>query len=449
MDHSTLVGGSTADRRIGCPASFKEENKVPASIRNKSSSYADEGTALHSAMQHIFENDIIADEVEDQLLGREFATDGGSIVITQKHLDEAIMPCVDYIEALMDELADEGEFRFELETRCAMPGIEGAFGTTDFVFRTDKRTGIIDYKFGEGVPVKASYTDADGKEFGNRQLMFYGRAAMDTLPEMFGKDKDWPVELHILQPRARDATYEEKFTFYQSDVVELEAFRQTLIGAIQKAQGPSPTHTKGPWCRFAACKTVCPLHTGAIIDTGKLMILQKNAGQMSTFEYEKHLGLVLELWHIAEAAGKEALAQAQTYLENGGQILDPFTNEPEWKLVPKRGQEKVVDEEGMIKHVKFVGLPDDKIYEPRTARSPAQLGKEMVEFITHNTEGEPIKTKKDREAEARRQLRAFTHTASSGNTLARMDDKRPDVTPTPKLLDDLAGKLALLSPQQK
>ena len=441
--HSSLVGGSTASRRLGCHASYQEEQKVPQHLKDKSSSYADEGTALHAVMQFIYENGLYEDDLETQVLGREFE----GYVITQKHVDEAIIPCMDYIDILMEKYADEGEFIIELETRCEMPGISGAFGTTDFLFRTNKRTGILDYKFGAGVPVKAFYIESDGTKKGNAQLLFYGRAALNTVPHMFGSNPDWPVELHILQPLARDAEFEDKFTSFDCDVIELEIFRNDLIKAIEAGQKPGPNHRKGPWCRFASCKSVCPLHLQPLVDMARLATLKQQPTAQNDDKFDEHLGMVLELWEMAEAVGKAALAQAQAHLENGGNVIDPITGERGWKLVPKRGQEKIVDEEGLVKHVRFVGVPEDKIYEPREARSAAQLGKEMIDFITHDKDGNPIKTKKDREAEARRQLREFTVTASSGNTLARFDDKRPEVMPTTGLIDKLASKLALL--QQK
>ena len=47
-EHSDIVGGSTAARRIGCPASYRLEQLVPKDERG--SDYAHEGTALHELM---------------------------------------------------------------------------------------------------------------------------------------------------------------------------------------------------------------------------------------------------------------------------------------------------------------------------------------------------------------------------------------------------------------
>ena len=435
MDHSTLVGGSTADRRRGCAASWKEEQKVPAHIRNKSSSYADEGTGLHAAMQFIMEENIFEDMLETHVLDREFE----GILITQKLLDTAIIPCMDYLDCLMDELKNEGDFVFETETRCAMPGIEGAFGTTDFIFRTAKRTGIVDYKFGEGVPVKAWYWDKDAQgepvKRGNSQLLFYGRSAQHTIPHMFEDRPDWPVELHILQPRVRDG---DGFSVFETNVAGLETFRAELIHAVDRLKAPNPKHTKGPWCTFASCKTVCPLYTGALVDLSKIAAIQAVAPER--LDYDAHLALILELWELAEAAGKQALSHAQTHLENGGNIVDDEGN-PAWKLVPKRAQEKVVDETGMVRHALGLGLSEDDVYAPREAKSPAQLGI-LLEPLMDKAE---FTTKKARTEEARSQLAEFTVKASSGSTLARYDDRRPEVTPTPQLVAGYAAKLALLN----
>lgn len=431
--HSSLVGGSTADRRLGCAASYQLEQKIPAHIRNASTSYADEGSALHAAIQYILEENLREEHLDTQVLDREFGDP--PYVMTQELIDNALLPCMDFIDSLIEELKDEGDFLFELETQCAMPGIDGAFGTTDLIFRTNKRSGIVDWKFGEGVAVKAFYTEKDGVKRGNSQGLFYGRAGMNTLPDMFEDVPDWPVDIYIVQPRGRDG---QPISHYAATVGELEAFRLKLIDAVKAAQAANPLPVKGPWCNFASCKTICPLHTGALMDLSKLALLKAKAPE--AYDWNANMDFLLELAEIGETTAKAIFAMAQTHLEEGGSVLGD-DGEPSWKLVPKRGVEKVVDEVGMVRHAIGMGLDEDKVYQPREVRSAAQLGPELEPFID-KTE---FKTKKARVDEARRQLRDFTVTASSGHTLARASDKRPDVTPTPQLLNKLADKLALLT----
>ena len=55
MQHSKIVGGSTAKRVIACPGSVALVDKMPP---QPSSSYADEGTLLHDTIATILERDI-------------------------------------------------------------------------------------------------------------------------------------------------------------------------------------------------------------------------------------------------------------------------------------------------------------------------------------------------------------------------------------------------------
>ena len=50
MQHSSIVGGSTAKRVISCPGSVKLVQKMPPQPSNK---YADEGSMLHEAISTI------------------------------------------------------------------------------------------------------------------------------------------------------------------------------------------------------------------------------------------------------------------------------------------------------------------------------------------------------------------------------------------------------------
>src|SRR5690606_4884045 len=129
-----------------CPGSYQMEQKVPENLRKGSSSYADEGTALHEAIQFVLDENI-SDPMD--LLGREF----NGYKMTRKLISEALEPALDFFDALDEELDTEGGLQFLTEQRCQMPGIPDAFGTSDIVARSDKRSIILDWKFGAGVPV--------------------------------------------------------------------------------------------------------------------------------------------------------------------------------------------------------------------------------------------------------------------------------------------------------
>ena len=53
--HSSIVGGSTAHRRLNCPRSYALEKLLP---KDKGSIYAREGTALHALWAKVLEDDV-------------------------------------------------------------------------------------------------------------------------------------------------------------------------------------------------------------------------------------------------------------------------------------------------------------------------------------------------------------------------------------------------------
>lgn len=426
--HSSIVGGSSADKRLNCPKSYQLEQKLPAELRSGSSSYADEGTALHEAMEFI-----LTEGIDDlgELIGKTF----NGYEMTKALIEEAIVPALEAYDEIDESYDDEGGIEFLLEQRCAFPGIDDAFGTCDVTGKTDKRSIILDWKFGAGVPVHAVYTEQDGSPRVNGQLLFYACMVRHSVPSMFGEGDDWPVDLYIVQPRTRE-TYADGKRYSKASVsnAELDRFEAALIAAIEEAQGPNPRSKRGPWCRFADCKAICEHHTGPLLDLGKLDLTALKRIKPGVEEpvvptdWGELFAAYLPVCDVVEEVIKAIRAQAHGWLEQGRLIDD-------WKLVPKRATESYVDETGARRHALGLGLTEKDIVEPGKLKSPAQLGK----VLEPKMDG---KTKKEREAEARRQIAAFTSAVSSGTTLARADDTREAVTPAPLLMQDLAKKLA-------
>jgi len=89
MQHSNIVGGSTAKRVINCPGSVALVQKMPP---KPSSKYADEGTLLH---------DTIAEHLAtlkplESFLGKKYEDQ----VLTQELIDDKLVPAL----ALLDEI---------------------------------------------------------------------------------------------------------------------------------------------------------------------------------------------------------------------------------------------------------------------------------------------------------------------------------------------------------
>src|SRR4029079_6811777 len=156
--HSILVGGSIAARRLNCPASFQESLKQPQSARGVSSVYADRGTALHTIMSELLT--IARDEKMSGGLcsltahPRQF----DDVTITAEDIAEAIVPPLDALDQLM--LEHGGGFKIvAIEAHVRFPGLPAAFGTVDLILQSATHVLVVDYKFGQGVPVAAIYID--------------------------------------------------------------------------------------------------------------------------------------------------------------------------------------------------------------------------------------------------------------------------------------------------
>lgn len=447
--HSSVVGGSTAERRIGCPGSYQLEQKLPPSAKNDSSADADEGSALHEAMAFILLNDVTD---LDTVLGMTFGADPDrnptGYVMTQDFVDHALAPCVDFFDALIAEADDEDGLDFLVEQQVEMPGIPGAFGTSDIIARTSKRTIIVDWKFGTGVPVKASYIDEEGIERPNYQLAYYARAAIFSLPDMAEDKPDWPVDLYIVQPRGRDVDPEKPFTHFQTTVKELEDFRRLLISRVAEAMGDNPRITKSKdkngYCRFCKVKPICPAHTGPAIDATKLAdkLAAKRKGSVLDgidINWSVMYGELMEFAQIMEALAAEITSQSHAFLDEGNVICDEDGNET-WKLVQKRATEKYVDEAKALEKVQSLGVPHDQCFTLET-KSPAQLREALAAVLPPAQYG---KTKKAREEKAKEIIGEFTAKISSGTTIAAAGDDRRKYIPTAGKVSALSNKLASL-----
>lgn len=407
--HSSVVGGSNAERRLNCPGSYKLEQKVPDAMKNKSSSFADEGTALHEAMEYILRHNLAS---AAEVSGMEF----NGYVMTADLIDEALQPALNFFDDLSDRLVEEdGDFEVLLEQRVQVPGIPEAFGTCDIIGRTPKRSVIVDWKFGVGKAVSATYTDEGGSSRPNSQLAFYARGGMYSVPNYFtSDDADHPVELYIVQPRSRSNVEGGPIhSVHGSSLRELEQFRMQLVRAIAEAVGDNPSTKPGSWCTFAACKAVCPHHTGALLDMAKLGKAKPKAEELQA--------VLPDLLDVAELA-EEMIATLRQYAHN---FMEAGHAVPGWKLVDKRATRKWVDAKEAEETLRGAGLSKDDLFGAPELRSPAQIEKVLKKMKLSLPED-------------------LVQAVSSGMTMAREGDKRPDITPIASRFGALAKRLAAL-----
>jgi hypothetical protein len=307
--HSSLVGGSTASRRINCPRSYHLEQLVPADDRG--SVYAQEGTVLHEMMAITLERDI----EPTTLLPFTFKTekDGGwEFTVDADLWADKGEPALKAFDKFVAEQEDRlGEvMRFMIETRVEFPGILGAFGTSDIIGRCGNEIFVMDWKFGRGiVPAEE-----------NKQMMFYACGALNTARSFFDGmelSHDTPVTMAIIQPVRADG-----IDVWHTDMLRLHHYEIELLQAIEhiKQDGMEAPIKDGPWCHFARCKAVCPLHVGAarkLADRFADLKAATEGKKAPPNDFPERLADMLDLVDMVEDWCKEVRDQAHANAERG------------------------------------------------------------------------------------------------------------------------------------
>jgi len=284
MAHSTIVGGSSAARVMACPASVQLSERVPP---QPMSSYAAEGTALHSCMEVLMTD---PDATLEQFIDVKIE----GVNITADLVDEMLTPALD---ATNDAFRRFDVDEYEAEAVVHFRTIPGAFGTCDIAaMGRDDLLVLLDYKFGRGVMV--SPVD-------NKQLMFYA-AAMLQDPEF----ADWvtgsvdqPIAVGIIQPSA-----EHTLQTWMTTAGEVTRFAFELSMAVTVSQKPDPGEFKlGDHCRWCPGAAICPAKNETAAN------ILDNADSMTLAE-AKAMADEIEPWL------KQVNQQVHDQLTSGGKV---------------------------------------------------------------------------------------------------------------------------------
>lgn len=328
MAHSSIVGGSTAKRVIKCPGSVALVQKMPP---KPSSSFADTGTLLHTAIAEMLQQD---SEIK-HVVGSRY----NGIVLTADLAEEKLKPAL----AALDEIDPKADMRFAVEQTVDFGDIlPGVFGSADLIARLGDRAIILDWKFGDGVAVAAEESE---------QLMFYCAAAMRTPSLAWVFDGAKEVELIIVQPPSVKR--------WVTSFDRIRQFERELIYAVRQSQKPHATLYAGEHCRWCAAKPTCPQITGEAqraLATQVAAIDTKVMGEWLTRADQ------LESW-ISDLRGL-----AMQVMESGGAV-------PGYKLVAKRGTRKWVNEDEALATL-LPMLPSEELMEA-SVLSPAQVEKKL------------------------------------------------------------------------
>ncbi len=305
--HSNVMGGSTANRRINCIGSYQAEKDIPS----QESEYAVRGSMLHAAMELLLTADPETAEQEGavfaELVGQDLGFDHDPI--DAELVDTKLIPAWDAWKEVVETYDLDDWF---IEQRVSFGDVmPGAFGTADVVAKdTQKRLHILDWKFGDGIVVPAE---------ANYGLGFYaGGALYDDDPELVEFCDDITgVVLHIVQPRVGS---DQVLYTWETDEKWVEQLVDLAAKAVKQAQDPKAARNPGPWCQFCKARVGCDaqqaLASQALANEPKSMTSVELGAAMT-------MALQLKSW-IADVV---KLAQAEA--EGGANI-------PGFKLVNKR-----------------------------------------------------------------------------------------------------------------
>lgn len=379
---------SAAYRWLECPGSVKASE----GIDQKSSRYAEEGTACHEAAaayltqeQPTLEAAMQAFNVTEDL---EF--------VTEEYVTE--------IERVSDILFDRDPYgvRFYIEQRMHAPEIDSEFyGTGDWFSVSQGVLRLRDLKTGRGVvAVRDPVTGKINKQLGSYLLLALAflKAPIgewDLDPKAIGIER---MNVGIIQPRvyARPETTDVT-------VEELTEFRDEVVWGIRRIRNGDTTRKAGDWCGFCPAKGICPTLRAKAVEAAKMVFDEHDQRfkPVSNYGADDLAAIAAEADLIrAHLAGVEAhiMAIMMKGRSVGGQ-----------KLVQKRAIRKWKNEDYSVKRLREAGVTDPHIFKQKML-GPAAMEKML----------KTLGIKYD--------LSAHYEPVSSGVTVAPENDPRPAVT---------------------
>ncbi|TWA89543.1 DUF2800 domain-containing protein [Bradyrhizobium stylosanthis] len=398
---------SAAYRWFACAGSPVLES----AFENKSSKFADHGTAAHTLGEYCIANDCDAADFAGGHVNiktgkvHKAAGEGNGIFEVDDEMVEGVQLYVDTVRSFIAPGDD-----VEIECKLDLTHIEGMeFGTGDFLrYRgSEKHLVICDLKYGKGVPVEVkrneqllTYADGTAKRFHNR-----------------GLDK---ITMVIVQPRCPPPKEDSDVVWlnpegtarsWTIDVLDLAEFRFDLTEAAAKTReaecwaGAADFHARftvaGDHCKFCRAATTCPT-------------LKRFALAEAELEFGDTPPSVSEL--EAETIAT-VLAKAGTLKdwikrveERAHALALEGSPPPHWKLVHSTSHRKFRDEVSAEFLHDVTGITVEELLTEPKLRSPAQVEKLLG-------------------AKRKKEIEGLVYKPKGKIILAPEDDPRPAVKP--------------------
>lgn len=325
-----LLGASSAARWIACTPSARVTEHLPG----ETSKYAEEGTRAHEVCEGTLRHRLAEWEHDQPVNFLLKAPDNPPEMI------KAANQYVDFVHLQWGLYLHQPEVFIEQEVDVSQ-WVPGGFGTCDCLLIGDGILHIIDFKYGQGVPVNPER---------NPQLMYYALGAYALFE---GIEEVSTVRLSIVQPRMQ----EEPQTWEISLADLLTWAREVLRPAAEMAWKGEGVYHPGGHCRFCKAYPSC-------------RAWQKQYGPLAGFEpypepatlSDEELGGWLAKVQGLAAYAKDLEDYAHDALLAGRSL-------PGWKLVQGRSTRKWTDQDAAFQQMERSGIDEALLY----TRTPISL----------------------------------------------------------------------------
>lgn len=314
MSHAKYSPSNSA-RWLHCTTSVNLPKK-----EEKQSSYANRGTALHSA-------------AEDLLTGKELKKEYDGYTPTAEDMELTVEPYVNYVKNI-----DADYFFYEKKVEITPE----CYGTADVIaYKVKTKTlHVIDLKAGKGIFVSVN---------DNTQLQIYAIGAVVLLEKIqFDVEK---IVLHIVQPGI------DNICSVEVDIKILSALYRDIQKAIKDVNAGTtnyaPSTAACKWCQH---KTSCPA-----LNTIAVQVAKKD---FEGLELSDKLKMVPALKLFIKAVEEESLER-----------LNQNKDLPGFKLIRSRGRKVWGQETIALTLLEKAGIPQSKLFSPGKILTPTQMVK--------------------------------------------------------------------------
>lgn len=350
-DHSSrahaLLSASSSARWLACPPSA-----VAASMYSSADTeFTREGTLAHEVAEavargaHLPENE---------------ARDGLADDITPE-----MIRCAEAYRDYVQELVTDDTAVVLLEQRVDYsPWVPGGFGTCDCEILQGHRLDVIDYKFGQGVPVSA---------VNNSQMRLYALGALHCFGDIYDIEE---IVTHIFQPRLNNVSTE------RLSVAELLAWGEEIKPRADLAAKGKGEMSAGEHCRFCPHAGKCPALATACT------VVTYHAGQLVDVP-------TLEPWMVADILKAEPMISKWLAAVKDRALADMMSGDeiPGYKVVEGRGSRVWADAVAVSDLLMAAGYGAYEIHTTPDLLSVAQMEKALGKKRVAELVGDLIESK--------------------------------------------------------